>query len=439
MTNMNRTQGNPVRRGVVTLAAAAALFAGTSAVQAQDVDFKGKTFRVIVGYAPGGGYDIYARTMARYLDKYLPGKPRVIVQNMAGAGSVQAVNYIYSQAPKDGTQFATFSRTLPITAFAGGEAAKGLRFDPLKLTWIGTSSSYQDDAYLMAMRKDRGVTNISDLRKRKDDIKFASTSFGSTGHDVPLVLRDTLGLHIQVVHGYPGGNTLYLAVDRGEMDGRMVGYSSIKSAHREWLDKDSPVKIMLQFARATRHPDLPDVPTARELASREADRDLIELVEAPYFLARPFAAPPNVPAANAKAVRAAFMASHKDPGYVEEARKLRIDVSPLDGERVTRIVERIAKMPRELYDRYAKILENPKSAPRTVNWQIVEGKISKIAKKGRFEFESGGKTMKSRMSNSYTKLKIKGKKAKTKSVKAGMTCKIWWEGNGSYAGQMECN
>ena len=439
MTNLKLDRRTSVRRGLVAFAAMAVLFAGTSAVQAQDVDFKGKTFRIIVGYAPGGGYDIYARLMARYIDKYIPGQPKVIVQNMAGAGSVQAVNYIYSQAPKDGSQFATFSRTLPITAFAGGPAAKGLRFDPLKLTWIGTSSSYQDDAYLMTMRKDRGVTNISDLRKRKDDIKFASTSFGSTGHDVPLVLRDTLGLHIQVVHGYPGGNTLYLAVDRGEMDGRMVGYSSIKSAHREWLEKDSPVRIMLQFARETRHPDLPDVPTARELASREADRDLIELVEAPYFLARPFAAPPGVPAANAKAVRAAFMASHKDAGYLDEARKLRIDVSPLDGERVSKIVERISKMPRELYDRYANILANPKSAPRTVNWQIVEGTITKLAKKGRFEFESGGKTMKARMSNSYTKLKVKGKKAKTKSVKAGMTCKIWWEGKGSYAGQMECN
>jgi tripartite-type tricarboxylate transporter receptor subunit TctC len=426
-----------IMRSLAAAVVAAGVYAGAAVpAQAQDVDFKGKTFRVIVGYAPGGGYDIYARSMARYINNHLPGKPTVIVQNMVGAGSVQAVNYIYNQAPKDGTQFATFSRTVPVLAFSGG--GKGIRFDPLKLTWIGTSSSYQDDAYLMAVRKDRGVSSVGELRKLPKELKFASTSFGSTGHDVPLVLRDTLGLNIQVVHGYPGGSTLYLAVDRGEMDGRMVGYSSVKSAHPEWLGKDSPVNFLLQFARDTRHPDLPNVPTARELASRQADRDLIELMEAPYFLARPFAAPPGVPAANAKVVRAAFMAAHKDPGYVKEATKLKIDVSPLDGERVAKIVERMSKMPRELYDRYAKILANPKSAPRQVEWKIVEGKITKVAKKGRFEFESGGKTMKSRMNNGYTKIQVDGKKAKTKSVKAGMNCKIWWEGNNTYAGQMEC-
>ncbi len=420
-------------------AVAAALVLGTGAASADDVSFKGKTVKVIVGYAPGGGYDIYARTMARHLGKHMPGRPKVVTQNMTGAGSVRALNYIYVQAPKDGTEFATFSRTLPLLAFSGGSAASGIRFDPLKLTWIGSSSSYADDAYLMAVRKSSGVHAVGDLRGRKVSLKFASTGFGSTGHDVPLVLRETLGLNIQVVHGYPGGNSLYLAVDRGEMDGRMVGYSSIKSAHREWLAKDSPVAFLLQFARETRHPDLPDVPTARELASSEADRDLIELMEAPYFLARPFAGPPDMAADVTKEVRAGFMAAHRDPGYVKEAEKLRIDVSPLDGAKITQIVARMAKMPRPLYERYANILAHPKSAPRQVNWQIVDGTITKIGKKGRFEFDLNGKKQKSRMSNGYTKLMVGGKKAKTKSVKVGMACKIWYEGNNTYAGQMECH
>lgn len=430
------THGRFPRALALAGAAAGAILVSAMDARAQDVTFKGKTVRVIVGYEAGGGYDIYARSLARYLGGNMPGKPNVITQNMPGAGSVLAVNYIYERAPKDGTQFATFSRTVPLLAFSGDQ--KGVRFDALKLTWVGTSSSYSDDAYIMMVRKDRGITSVSDLRGRKEPLKFASTGFGSTGHDVPLILRDTLGFNLQVVHGYPGGSTLYLAVERGEMDGRMVGYSSIKSAQPQWLEKDSKVMPLLQFARETRHPDLPNVPTARELARNDADRGLIEMMEATYFLARPFAGPPGMPPANAKAVRAAFMATHKDPGYLGEAAKLRIDVSPLDGEKVTEIVERLAKLPRELYARYDNILANPKSAPRQVNWQIVEGRISKLAKKGRFEFEADGKTMKSRMASGYTKLSVGGKKAKTSAVKEGMTCKIWYEGDNTDAGQMEC-
>ena len=423
---------------IAGLLAAGALAAGAlpGTAGAQEM-FGGKTIKVIIGYGPGGGYDIYARTMARHIGKYLPGKPNVVAQNMVGAGSLRAANYLYNQAPKNGTEFGMFARNLPILAFAGG--TEQVRYDPLKFTWIGTSSSYTNDAYLMAIRKDTGITDINDLRQRgSKELKFASTAFGSTGHDIPLVLRETLGINVQVIHGYPGGNTLYLAVDRGEMDGRMLGYSSIKSAHREWLGKDSPVRFVLQFARETRHPDFSDVPTAREMARSKADRDLIVMMEAPYFLARPFAGPPGIPADRTKALRDAFMAAHKDPDYVREAGKLKIDVSPLDGGRVTEIVEEMSKFPRDLYDRYAKILANPKSAPREIKWQIVEGKLTKLGKKGRFEFEAGGKGFKSRAQNRYTKLSIDGKQAKSKALKAGMTCKIWYEGNGTSAGRMEC-
>jgi tripartite-type tricarboxylate transporter receptor subunit TctC len=426
-----------VLRALAVAGVVAGSLAGASRqASSQEVSFKGKTARVIVGYEAGGGYDVYARILARYYGNHLPGKPNVIVQNMIGAGSVLAVNYIYERAPKDGSQFATFSRTVPLLAFSGDQ--KGIRFDPLKLSWIGTSSSYADDAYIMMVRKDRGVTTVADLRGRKQPLKFASTGFGSTGHDIPLVLRETLDLNIQVVHGYPGGATLYLAVERGEMDGRMVGYSSIKSAQPQWLEKDSKVMPLLQFARETRHPDLQNVPTARELASKPEDKSLIEMMESTYFLARPYAGPPGIPAANLRVVRAAFMAAHKDPGYVAEAQKLRIDVSPWDGEKVAGIVQSLARIPRDLYARYDRILANPKSAPRQVNWQIVDGKISKLAKKGRFEFEAAGKTHKSRVSSGYTKLSVDGKTAKSSALKEGMSCKIWYEGDNSDAGQMEC-
>jgi tripartite-type tricarboxylate transporter receptor subunit TctC len=418
---------------VAVAMAAAVLYPVTS--QSKEL-FEGKTVKVICGFAAGGGYDTYARAAARHIGRFLPGKPTAIVQNMTGAGSIAAANYIYNQAPKDGTAIATFARSLPVIAFSG--EAKQVRYDPLKLTWIGTPSSYKGEAYVLTVRKDTGIKNIAELRAYKRDLRIASTGYGSDGHDVPIILRETLKLPLQVVRGYPGGNTLYLAVDRGEMDARMTGLASIKTAHREWLGKDSPVRILMQFARTTRHPELSDVPTARELASSDDDRNLIGLLEAPFFMARPFAAPPDMDPKIVKILRKAFMDAHNSPAYLKDAKKLHLSVSPMDGEGVQKVVEEIGKMPRALYTRYSALLKNPNSPLRTVKWQIVDGKISKLQKKGRFQFTAGGKTMKSRMTGGYTQVMIDGKKAKTKSIKAGMNCKIWWEGKGSYAGKMEC-
>ena len=419
----------------IAVGALTAASAVSTGAQAQEM-FSGKTVRVVIGYAAGGGYDRYGRQVARHIGKYLPGKPSVVATNMPGAGSINSVNYLYNQAPKDGTEFGIFARAAPVLAFAG--KAKQVRYDPLKLTWIGTSSSYRGEAYLMAVRKDSGIMSISDMQRSKKVINFAATSFGSDGTDVPIVLREVLGINAQVLRGYPGGNTLYLAVDRGEAEARMVGYASVKTARPGWLEKDSPVRFVLQFATQTRLPEFPDVPTAQEIARNQADKDLIALLEAPFILARPFAGPPDIPADRTKALRAAFMKAHEDPTYQAEAKKLRLLTSPLDGAEVQNLVERLGKMPRELYDRYASILANPKSEVRKVQWQIVDGKISKIGKKGRFEFEAGGKSEKARMSNGYTKLTVNGKKAKVKAIKAGMACKIWYEGSGSFAGQMEC-
>jgi len=429
-------------RGFLAFSAAAAV-AGVSTITAMTPTtasakemFEGANMRVIIGYAAGGGYDRYGRQVARHIGKHLPGKPNVVAVNMTGAGSINAVNYLYNQAPKDGTEFGIFARGVPILAFAGD--SKQVKYDPLKLTWIGTSSSYEGEAYLMFVRKDSGVKSISDLRKIKKPLMFASTAFGSDGTDVPIVLREVLGLNVQALRGYPGGNTLYLAVERNEAQGRMAGYASAKTAQPQWLSKDGPVRVIMQFATKTRLKEFPDAPTAQEIASKQEDKDLIALLETPFYIARPFAGPPGIPADRVKALRTAFMAAHKDPEYQKEAKKLRLLTSPLDGAEVQKLVERLGKMPRSLYERYASILKDPKSPVRQVKWQIVEGKITKVAKKGRFEFESGGKTMKSRMSNGYTKFEVDGKKAKSKSIKAGMNCKIWWEGNNTYAGQMEC-
>jgi tripartite-type tricarboxylate transporter receptor subunit TctC len=426
-----------VRLGLAALAGAAVAAGSIGAVKA--ADFKGKTVKVVIGYAAGGGYDRYGRQVARHIGKYLPGKPNVLAQNRPGAGSYNAANYLFYNAPKDGTEFGTFARSVPILALAGKKSQA--KFDPRKFTWIGTSSSYKGEAYVMVVRKDTGVKSINDLRSLDRPLNFAATSFGSDGTDVPIVLREILGLNIQPLRGYPGGNTLYLAVERNEAQGRMTGYASMKTAKPDWLLPGSPIRVVLQFATQTRLPDFPEAPTAREVITKPEDRALLEMLEAPFYMARPFAAPPGLAPDVAKALRVAFMKAHGDPAYKAEAKKFRLLTSPSSGEEVQALVERLGKIDRKLYDRYSKILENPKSPLRKVKWIKVSGAIDKIGKKGRFEFKVDGqaKAVKSRMAGGgYTKVQINGKKANRKKLKAGMKCEMWYEGPGSYAGKLEC-
>src|SRR5215471_14997979 len=309
--------------------AAFALLASASAHADEVADFyKGKQINVVVGYGPGGGYDIYARLLARHFGRFVPGNPNVVVQNMPGAGSLRAVNYLYRVAPKDGTVIALFSRNMPLIGLLGGNA--NAQFDPRRFTWLGSTSSFVNDAYVLIVRKDAPVKSIDEARRQDlPPLVLGGTAEGATGADVPAILRDTIGLHVKQVVGYPDSTAIFLAIERGEVHGRTVDLSSVKWVKPEWLKPDSGFRVLVQFARTTRHPDFPDVPTARELAKSEAARALIELAELPYALSRPFAAPPNLPAERAKALQRAFLAVHGDPQYLADAARLRVDVSPI--------------------------------------------------------------------------------------------------------------
>jgi tripartite-type tricarboxylate transporter receptor subunit TctC len=322
-----------------------------SAVRADEVaDFyRGRQVNVIVGFGPGGGYDVYARLLARYIGKYIPGNPTVVVQNMPGAGSLRAANYIYSVAPKDGTAFGLFARDMVLVSVLGIDA--NVQFDPRKFTWLGSSSSYADDAYLLMLRKDAPVKSIADARRPGGPpMVLGGTAEGSTSDDIPILLRDLLGLHIKLIAGYRDSGVLFLAIDQNEVEGRTVGLSSVRSAHSQWLGPNSDMRVLLQFGRATRLPEFPDVPTARELAPDARSRSLIELAELPYLLSRPFAAPPDLPPARAKALESAFLAVHKDPAYLADAAKLRVDVSPIGGEAALQAIDRFAATPPNLRD-----------------------------------------------------------------------------------------
>jgi tripartite-type tricarboxylate transporter receptor subunit TctC len=343
-------------------AAVAALVLAVTPAQADPVaDFyKGKVVSLVVGYGSGGGYDVYGRLVAAHLGKYIPGNPTVVVQNMPGAGSLRSVNYLYNTAPKDGTIIATFARDMPLMGLIGNNP--NVRFDPRKLTWLGSSSSYANDAYLLMTRQDAAVKSIADARvPGGPPLVLGGTAEGATGNDISTVLRDALALNIRIIVGYPDSNALFLAADRKETDGRFVGLSAVASSHPEWLRPDSGIQVLLQFARTTRHPQFPEVPTARELASNDRARALIALAELPYRLSRPFAAPPGLPGDRAKALQAAFLAVHQDPDYLDEAQRLKVDVSPIGGEEVLRAIDGIAGAPPDLLDYMKKLLTESKN------------------------------------------------------------------------------
>jgi tripartite-type tricarboxylate transporter receptor subunit TctC len=335
---------------LMRIAAALMLLAGAPIPAKADAvsDFyKGKTINMIVSYGPGGGYDTYGRLLAQHMSKHIPGNPTIVINNMPGAGSLKGANYIYNVAPKDGTAFGIFARNIPLLALID-KTDQNVQYDPLKFTWLGSSSSGGDDAYVLIARKDAKNKSIEDMRRPGGPpLILGSTGEGTSSDAMPIVLRDMLGFNIKSISGYTDSGALYLAMERGEIEGRTTGLSSLRANKPDWAKPDSIMSIYVVMGRATRHPDFPNVPTARELAKSDKDRQLIEILELPYSLSRPFAAPPGIPADRAAALQKAFMETHKDPEYLKDAERMKIDISPIDGNEVLKLIQGIAKVPPE--------------------------------------------------------------------------------------------
>jgi tripartite-type tricarboxylate transporter receptor subunit TctC len=356
------------RRAAAAFAAALAGLAVPRRVQADNVaDFyRGKDVTLLVGYGPGGGYDITARLVARYLGKYIPGNPTVVVQNMPGAGSMRAANYTYVTAPKDGTTIALIARDMPLVGLLG--ANPQVQFDVGKFNWLGSSSSYANDAYVLLLGPKSPVKSIADARAptqrspasgggQGGGTPLVLGGAGGTDADVPRILRDTIGIRSRLVLGYTSSASVVLAVERGEVDGRMFDYSYVKKSRPQWLKPDSGFHLLLQYARRTRHPDLPDVPTARELALDAKARELIVFAETPLLtMARPFLAPPGVPADRLEALRSAFAAVHRDPDFLAEGEKLGLDISPVSAAEMSRALDEMAHASPDVFDYMKRLM-----------------------------------------------------------------------------------
>jgi tripartite-type tricarboxylate transporter receptor subunit TctC len=351
------TGGDPlVRRLANMLMGLVALAASATIAVAQDVAtfYRGKTITLVVGYGPGGGYDIYARLLSRVLGKYIPGNPNVVVQNMPGAGSLRAANYIYRAAAKDGTVIGTFSRNMPVV---GLREDPNVQFDPLQFTWLGSASSFANDAYILIARRDAAVKSVEDARRPGGPQLIVGATADTSTNDTPTVLRDMLGFNLKIIPGYADSGQVYMAMERGEIEARTTALSAVLSNKPDWLRPGGPMQVLVVFGRQTRHPNYPDAPLATELAKTPADRRLIEILEVPYKLSRPFAAPPGLPVDRAKALQAAFMAAQEDPELIEEAKRLDIDVSPIGSDEILGLIKKIADTPKDQLKTIEKLIQ----------------------------------------------------------------------------------
>ncbi|MBX9760519.1 MAG: hypothetical protein K2Y29_17200 [Beijerinckiaceae bacterium] len=314
--------------------------------------FTGRTMSMTVGYSPGGIYDINGRLVARYMSKHIPGAPTMVTRNIPGAGGLTQANQLFNVAPRDGSTIGIIGRVAPQMAVLGEQ---GPQFDSVAFNWLGSSSSYADDAYLLFVNAGFGDTNYAQLRKSQKRVNFGAGGPGSSNLSFGNIARDVLGLNLAVVKGYAGAAPIVLAIQSGELDSTIMGYSSIRAGQRDLLESKR-IAPVVQFGRTSRHPDFPDTPTAREAASTDDDRTLIELAEAPFFMALPFAAPPGVPADRVAILRAAFMQAHKDKEFLADAAKLDLDVSPIDGESVQALIRRMSATPPAVIERFKSIM-----------------------------------------------------------------------------------
>jgi tripartite-type tricarboxylate transporter receptor subunit TctC len=319
--------------------------AAPAAAQVEEF-YKGKTVSFIVGYPPGGGYDVYARLLARFMSDHMPGRPTIVVQNMPGAASLTATNHLYNVAARDGTVIGAFDRYMPLMALLG---APNVKFEPEKFVWLGSLSNTQDDAFVLWARKDATVKKVEDLRiPGGPELTVGTTAAGATDNDIGVLLREALRLNLKIISGYPSTTEIALAVERGELDGQLIGYVSTKVVKPAWTEPQSDMRVLLQFARTTRLPELPDAPMARELASDDRTRAIIDAAELPYQLARPVVAPPGVPQDRARALQTAFRDTTSDPAFLAEAKKLKLEISPVRAEEAERLIVQLAKTPADV-------------------------------------------------------------------------------------------
>jgi len=330
-----------MRLSALTIGAAQVLCAAAQA-RADDVAkfYAGRSVNLVIGYAPGGGYDLYARALARHIGRHIPGSPNIVVQNMPGAGSLKAANFLYSIVPKDGTTFGGFSRGAYLDPLLGRGA--GAQYDAPRFGWLGSISS---EVGVCAFRSGAGIRSWADMRSKPFII--GSTGAGADADVFPTVLRKMFKLPMKVVAGYGSAAEIVIAIKRGEVDGRCGwSWSSLISWNRDMFE-GKQIDVVLQLANR-KLDELAGVPLITEVAERADHRAVLNLIVSRQTMARPYVMPPGVPAERLKALQRAFDATMKDPAFLADAKRQDLEVRPVSGTEAAALLREAYATPPDL-------------------------------------------------------------------------------------------
>jgi tripartite-type tricarboxylate transporter receptor subunit TctC len=311
--------------------------------------YHGKRITLVTSASVGGGYDQYARLLAKHMPRHIPGESTIIVQNMVGAEGLRAANFLYSVAPQDGSVIGGLSRNTGLARFYDINNA-AIAFDVRKFHWLG---SPQQEIGLFILSTKSGLASIDDLKKR--DVTVSSTARNSPTSIYARILNAVIGTRLKPVEGYDGSQACLMAVERGEVDGHVSGGSSAPFRARitPWLERGE-AKVIMQMGMA-RDPAFPDVPTALEVVTGASDRQLFEIAFAEQVMGRPFVLPPGVPAERVKALRSAFDATVRDAAFLDDARLQRADINPIGGEEINALLERVYAAPPDVAKRIREL------------------------------------------------------------------------------------
>jgi tripartite-type tricarboxylate transporter receptor subunit TctC len=333
------------------IAFAAALMAPAPAAAQADF-YKGKTIDLVISTGVGGGLDANARVVARHLADHIPGNPTIVPRNMPGAGHIRAANFVFSQAPKDGTVIATF---IPIFVLAQVlDRSKGIQFDPAGFNWLFSTSSSNTTVYVWHTSS---VKSVEDATKR--EVLMGGTGVGSYTIMYPTIMNSVLGTKFKLVTGYQSTAEIGLAMERGEIEGRAGNnFNSIKAENGEWL-RTGKIRLITQIG-LDRDPEFPDLPLLTDFAKSDEDRQVMKLFSTDVVIGRPFVTSPGVPADRVALLRKAFDEMMMDPAYLDDSKKAALDVTPIAGARVQSIVADLVHTPADIVGK-AKLAMEPRN------------------------------------------------------------------------------
>ncbi|MGE5539254.1 MAG: Bug family tripartite tricarboxylate transporter substrate binding protein [Gemmatimonas sp.] len=340
-----------MRRRLLLAAAAIAMTAAHARAETPEEFYKGRTVKLVMSAGEGGGYGTYVNAIVPYMQRYIPGNPKIIVQHMQGAGGLVAANNMYNVQPRDGSVFALIHRAAVSTAALFEK--KNIRFDPTRFGWIG---SMNDEKSVCAVWHTAPVKTFEDLRT----IPIPMSGLGPGGDtDVYTnLLNNVFGTRMKLVTGYHSGNDMDLAIERGEVAGRCGwSWSTIISTKSEWV-ADKKIVLLLQMA-LEKHPDLPDVPLVTDFATTDEQRQILDILLSPQLMGRPLLTPPEVPPERLDALRKAFVASMSDPQFVASAKAMNLEISMVPGERLETMIKHLFAMPEDIVRKAAAATENP--------------------------------------------------------------------------------